>query len=750
MLLHPPGLALASLAPINGYTPVLHVPANVLSVEAAATEVDDRLFNDPPSALGAYTIRMQWLSTDYTPMQNEQYYQLYSTYYQDPTYADTFITNCIQGANEFSSFSQPILALGAQNLILLLSVWMRVVHEMDAALAKPNCTMAVFDNAWAMYSGPTPANLLYSHANSLCAYFSTCSASGVARVNVDVFGQFLDAQVSGKQSICNVDDRVFIVQLMTVPLVQGLMWAVQTYLDAQVGSAASDSARMLAYTYGLALLPQIARCDSGMARDLVANMALNGSAPFASGLEPLTQALRNIYPCLGILCSDIGAFPGQPQCADAHDISNVLASYTPKFDTAQIKFMDMDMNDFNNSVFSGDFASAQQVYVNGRDYNPSNPDGTVVSFQQFAIAYRPTYDLDFAQQIRYWQEYGTGLASRANDFVSAALDPQQSMYRDAAQFHTLTAQSRAAAAYYGVLAQIVALQAARYVADALNTCQQGVQMDQAGQMWDQGYNMYSGGMVGPYGNITSFLLYDFAKLKAAEFGTMSDHPSYSKIHTKLLAEFAAGQVALAAGDCDGLSQHANKIYGYIKVPLVQGLISATLRAQATSYGSPQRAEAWAFAVALLPGLAQCSGSSAATLRAGLDMSVPTSFDATRLVRAVQIFYQCLQVTCEDVGSTYANEGCVDQTVTPLPAPALAPAAVAGIVIVCLFLYFLSMAGCFAYGRAAGLRRAQMDQQTDTFHVADVKGGTQPRPSGGWSDVKLKRPPSGELQEVEVV
>jgi len=245
---------------------------------------------------------------------------------------------------------------------------------------------------------------------------------------------------------------------------------------------------------------------------------------------------------------------------------------------------------------------------------------------------------------------------------------------------------------------------------AVIECVGGGMLAQAGLDWDSAYALYTGSSVSPTGNATGWLWFSFTKQKSIEFGTFDAGSQQAAAHINLLSAFAAGQAAIASGDCVAAGSYASSAYSWTRVPLLQGLISALLRCAPTPVGSAQRMEAWALAIALLPSLQQCSSSAASSLRSNLDpVNAVAGINALALIRQLQGSYVCLQVSCGNVGATLNNEGCSDSYVAATAAPVLSQAAIAGVSIGIVFLYGFSAWVCYVFGRAAGYRRAQVEQ-----------------------------------------
>jgi len=220
-------------------------------------------------------------------------------------------------------------------------------------------------------------------------------------------------------------------------------------------------------------------------------MSLQGATPFASGFYPLQQTLQVLYPCLGILCSDVGSIAGNPTCTDP--ANNLLALFPIAYDTTMYEWLDLDLSQIINSTLIADFASALSVYTQGRGFNFISGSGQTITWQYFATLPTPTYDLAGSISASYWYSYT--VTSRADDFISAALNPS-GIYMDAAVFASQTNEARSAAVAFGILTLVDLPQIKRFLDLSVIECRAGGLIAQSGNDWDNSFAIYAGGSVG--------------------------------------------------------------------------------------------------------------------------------------------------------------------------------------------------------------------------------------------------------------
>ena len=289
-------------------------------------------------------------------MTNETYWTLYRDYFDDATYADTFIRNAISG--NWTSRSDALRAELAAKGAAYQALWMYVVHKLEEAVARcdllflgttidsvsniDNATMMTiraWDEAWALYAGSLEGAdgagkgyLLYDLAEKRCPQFFDTCGQGAGRANEEALAIALAGRDNLLAGDCDAAKAAIpnFVAAMTVPLVQGLMRYL--YLaDPNVNGGSCSDGRCdydkewaEAWAFAAAVLPQIDHCNSSVALLLVDNVDVDGPAtPLSDGYVTLKAQVESTYACMNISCSDVGAlidpdgipFPGMEACA---------------------------------------------------------------------------------------------------------------------------------------------------------------------------------------------------------------------------------------------------------------------------------------------------------------------------------------------------------------------------------------------------------------------------------------------------
>jgi len=309
-----------------------------------------------------------------TTMADDTWYPVYKSYWGSQiNYADTFVQGAYTGTLP-AEMKKELIKKG----IVYQGLWMQVVHNLDKG--QRDCDVKFWDTGMAYYYGSlegeyqtsadnaAKGNLLYALAQKRCAEFGTCAtttdSSTIAAVNTNVqsvtgFGK-QGYDLIYMQKACNDAnlDLAFkgMVSQMTVPLVQGMLkyaWKADPVkgdsCDGQAGndaatvatnddSAGTDCAKSWAegWAFAAAVLPQVHKCDATAATTIRANLDVaSTTGPMKDGVAAVKSAIEGVYDCLGITCTDVGAYQasgmvksGMDACtfAPSNDVDSTTSS----------------------------------------------------------------------------------------------------------------------------------------------------------------------------------------------------------------------------------------------------------------------------------------------------------------------------------------------------------------------------------------------------------------------------------------
>jgi hypothetical protein len=151
-------------------------------------------------------------------------------------------------------------------------------------------------------------HLLYSMANARCQDFGTCDTSDnnqISKANrkiMDLFGSGRTLLEAGN-CMDAAAVKFHIVELMTIPLIQGVLKSAYLLKDA-TNKANNDEERGRASAYAAAILPDLHACNQYDASVVENNFMF--STDSAVDFKMVRDALERNYNCLQVRCDDIG------------------------------------------------------------------------------------------------------------------------------------------------------------------------------------------------------------------------------------------------------------------------------------------------------------------------------------------------------------------------------------------------------------------------------------------------------------
>ena len=443
----------------------------------------------------------------------------------------------------------------------------------------------------------------------------------------------------------------------------------------------------------------------------------------AGGYAAVKAAFESVYECLGITCADVGSYnDAMPACRDYSTIDDgahyyaalgrvadgapgfdPIAGYVPASNVLEHNKIDLDVQLIDAHLGGTDAAfetyqlsanNAWRVYKKGASSAKGDGLRTLRGFSK-ALPGEATYEEYFAyhNDSLYADAYVRGalwtyLGGHKGDDADWVAASEPDVFAGMKLSPAMTDQF----VVKGVQYQHAWIYATHELYSAVGKCEKGeVLPAQAPHAWDEGWAFYTGSLQGTSGagggSGEGQLSYQLADKRCADFGTChaaaAQDDSKSAVNGKLLALYRAGLEAVHdASRCREAATYVEQIVAQMTVPLIQGAIKyaekadpASGKATATDHGKAY-AEFHAFTTAALPRVAQCDAAAgmalenALALPAGADFTpnppadelqaalVPGGFAAVKA--AFESVYECLGITCADVGAREAaGGGCVD-------------------------------------------------------------------------------------------
>lgn len=359
-----PNMSLTHLAPPLLLLFLLSCPTHVLSVRIAgyesASDVTEHLELDlDQKAMEKYTDDSDWenakkiysegmnsekegglrtlqgFSTSAPDkLKNEGVYELYKKYWDDGTYADTFVSGALDGSGDFSDREARFRGECANKGSQYQNVWMYVIHEMEDAIN--DCENGdltdnadgreAWDEAVAFYVGSevgtelvstTDGYMLYTLAQKRCQDYGTCDENGVANVNKKVMDAFAEGRDAIKDGNCDdaIDIKNRIIVQMQVPLVQGIHRYLNLTKESLPDGNELEKSWGEGWAFSAAILPIVKDCSVSAAESLEKNFAPNVESPMSDSIEDVSSKLQSAFACMGITCEDVGEGMGLASCS---------------------------------------------------------------------------------------------------------------------------------------------------------------------------------------------------------------------------------------------------------------------------------------------------------------------------------------------------------------------------------------------------------------------------------------------------
>ena len=348
--------------------------------------VTDLTANDFAAAMGVYesgTNSDQTLQSISQPggpsgtgtnaMQSNTWWPIYKAYWGDQiNYADVFVQKYGAAGAAYQDATRAQLV---KKGIAYQGVWMYAVHKFETAIADclkgtvadVNSAKLNWDKGMAYYvgsqegttTGASTGNLLYNLAQKRCADFGTCAtttdSSTIATANKEAIAKATEGMAYFVHTQLSCADpqlgKIFdgIVSQMTVPLVQGMLKYAWKADPAKAGDCSADAGKAEAavssgcaqswaegWAFAAAVLPQVHKCDASAATKIKENLDIESTAgPMTGGVKAVKDAIESVYDCLGISCTDVGAYQssgvvyaGMDACtfAPSNDVDSTTSS----------------------------------------------------------------------------------------------------------------------------------------------------------------------------------------------------------------------------------------------------------------------------------------------------------------------------------------------------------------------------------------------------------------------------------------
>ena len=362
---------------------------------------------------------------------------------------------------------------------------------------------------------------------------------------------------------------------------------------------------------------------------------------------------------------------------------SMYAGYEPASDVGSHSMIDLDMAELETAV--GEYATStvwisDALFIydaggNGGNGNSIKGSGEIRTLKGFATKDYSVFTGNYAEQLppiytAYWAANGLPQAETwANTFITK---DYSAIVKDVGWAELIQKGANYQAVWMYVIHELE---------DAIGDCFAGdiTANDDSVHAWDEAWAFYAGSMVGTTtANAVmddGTLIWELAEKRGKDFGT-THSTGPATVNVNLLAEFIDGRDKIIAADCAGAEPIIDNIIKQMSIPLIQGTLKYAYWADPATAGDcaadagknaltasdgcvKSWAEAWAFAAAVLPQVAECDWGAAETIRYSLDIeaAAPVQGGFYSVKSAIESTYRCLGITCADVGAYPGTMPC---------------------------------------------------------------------------------------------
>jgi len=265
---------------------------------------------------------------------------------------------------------------------------------------------------------------------------------------------------------------------------------------------------------------------------------------------------------------------------------------------------------------------------------------------------------------KYFYDY-YGQSDYAHEWVQAAFEGRSTQFKKNgnANFATYSFAGREQAIKKGIVYLNVFMYVIREFEDALDDCKKGLLQDNYNSVhaWDEGVCFYAGSLEGQEGIASGKLLHQVADKRCQDYLTCGeegkDSEGMSRVNYQIFDKLAVGNHQLNNGMCESARKTVKEIVDLMYIPMMQGAMKYAYIVDKLQGNEKEKAEAIAFASAVIPRVHAADPAAAAIIYENLRVGAPST-DQAAVKAAFESVYTDLGVTCGDVGGLW-NEGTKD-------------------------------------------------------------------------------------------
>jgi hypothetical protein len=224
-------------------------------------------------------------------------------------------------------------------------------------------------------------------------------------------------------------------------------------------------------------------------------------------------------------------------------------------------------------------------------------------------------------------------------------------------------EGRAEAIKKGVASMHVWMAVIGKMEEALDFCQTGCFDCNAESvlLWDEAVALYTGSLQGEDGSGFGLFPYSLADKRCQDFRTCGKYRAVdagiSAVNIEIFQLFQTGQLDIRNSACAIVRDHKERIVNLMSVPLVQGTLRYAYILDRQGSGDKELGEGAAYAASVLPLVHYCAEYGPEDAQFIWEqMAVSTEgTDFAKVKEAFERHYECMGITCSDVGGIYNAE-----------------------------------------------------------------------------------------------
>ncbi len=616
----------------------------------------------------AYTTLQDLATDDDRIVPGNTQFDIYSSYYSNPYYADSVIMDALDKKGDFGGLSNDHIAQFVVGALREMVTYMYGIRELYTAIDECESDStdhgtASWDRAAAVLIGsidgakqssdyPSGGKLMYSLGNEVCDNFDKCSDSNVGASSSKLVEYltggklFLsDKECEGASDLVDVG----ITSSLQVSLIQGSIDAT-AQLSTQ---GSSDGIAGAAHALMYAVAPLVDASNPRSATTIENNMKLNGGA---ADVDLVIDAFSDAIAGMSADCTEVGVFQAAARgvCspdAVATDTPITLANglYTTSTYVQDRALLALDLRDMEKALNDGNSEVAKGIYEGGLNSDIYDKNGkkvgtrSLLSFSTSAplvMSQEPTYIL-FKYALDGLDQ-GLFLGGPTGEYADSIV---QKAFASPGNSLLPVEAARALNLWMYVVHELY---------QSVDNCRRKLLKDDDGvHSIDEVAAYYIGDSQQTGSAEEGHSLYAYAEEIGEKFG--QDKRGQTTANAKIISLLNDAKTEISyPGACTTsndsykrLRTIAHKIISQMTVPHIQQLIY--------NLAVNDRERVQLYAQAFVPLTAACNPGNFEFLRDKLMVEQYNVVDVDNIIRVIESTYQCLGLTCDDIG-TYNDYG----------------------------------------------------------------------------------------------